>query len=158
LPLLMAMILGIVMYLIVFNLNLLRSGFRRVFSILADFLVRQMVAEGRSTETRRDWPSKAKRFEVYPHPDKNSRPSNRWLLYYALRLLFRPISQLFMKSFARINRARINRARRRAMDDIVVREPISRERSIVESSSFPQGEPVTSYDSRAAWLLLPAFA
>ncbi|KFY08509.1 hypothetical protein V492_06167 [Pseudogymnoascus sp. VKM F-4246] len=111
-----AAIIAFVTYFIVFNLNLLISGLRRLLYFPRNSLLKRMSSDDGSkndseddsdssdgsgysthdgTETirwkeksgKRYWQKKAKAFEVFPPRDDNQRPSNWLLLVYSVRIL-----------------------------------------------------------------------
>lgn len=96
-----AAVIGFITYFIVFNLNLLISGLRRLLAVPRNFLLKNMAKENnpkgadRSNTTEENnnqkpstnWPKRAKAFEVFPRQDEGLRPSNWLLLFYAIRLL-----------------------------------------------------------------------
>ncbi|KFY25266.1 hypothetical protein V493_04728 [Pseudogymnoascus sp. VKM F-4281 (FW-2241)] len=109
-----AAIIGFITYFIVFNLNLLISGLRRLFAAPRRSLLAKMMkehdtnddskdnSEGESTgksensedrkdksdgKRTKDWPTRAKAFEVFPRQEEGPRSSNWVLLFYAIRLL-----------------------------------------------------------------------
>jgi hypothetical protein len=107
-PILVASMIGITTYLIVFNINWLLDASQSVVDVPKNFLLRKMAAEGEKdgSKSRKGWPSRAKSFEVFPHQAKNPKPSNWWLLFYAFRLLFRAILSPFIPLWARLNNVR----------------------------------------------------
>lgn len=106
-----AAVVGFITYFIVFNLNLLISGLRRLFAVPRRSLLTRMMndnddsgdyskgepeGESESAYIRvnksngkrpTDWPKIAMAFEVFPLQDEGARPSNWLLLFYAIRLL-----------------------------------------------------------------------
>jgi hypothetical protein len=101
-PLLVAMVAGIITYAIVFNLDPLLWFFRRLFSVPREYLLWQTATKGqRRTNGAEKLASIAKNFEVFPRPDDNPRPSDWWLVLFAIWLvllaLFRLIRWAGMK-------------------------------------------------------------
>ncbi|KFY93622.1 hypothetical protein V500_03630 [Pseudogymnoascus sp. VKM F-4518 (FW-2643)] len=106
-----AAVVGFITYFIVFNLNLLISGLRRLFAVPRGSLLTRMMNDNDDSEDYSkgepegesesayirvnnsngkrpiDWPKIAKAFEVFPRQDEGLRPSNWLLLFYAIRLL-----------------------------------------------------------------------
>jgi hypothetical protein len=106
-PILVASVIAIITYLIVFNLTWLIAVFMGIVSVPKNFLLRKMAAEGEQdrSKKKKGWPSRAKSFDVFPHQDKNPKPSNWWLLLYAFRLLFRAIFYPFIRLWKTPNKS-----------------------------------------------------
>jgi hypothetical protein len=89
--------MGLVTYLTVFNLNLIISRVQAVASGPKQYLLDRMAEEkpkvneergsSEPAESPADWPTTAKRFEVFPQKDKTPKPSNWWIVVFALYLL-----------------------------------------------------------------------
>lgn len=103
-------ILGIITYLIVFNLNSLKSNLFWLLSFPKECLLKSMSNEKTSaTETRilteeqvqtsneeqSQWARLAKGFEVFPQINSEGVPSNWWFLVYAFRLLLLVMKKCF---------------------------------------------------------------
>lgn len=87
-----AAVIGSITYLVVFNLNIVISALHRLFTAPRKFLLKNMEAENMRGKGFVDWPSRANDFDLFPLPDKGRRPSNWWLLFYAIYL---PIRKAF---------------------------------------------------------------
>lgn len=73
----------------VFNLNTIISAIGRQFAAPRKFLLEKMATENKSGKGFVDWSSRAKDFDQFPLPDKDRRPSNWWLVFYAFYLPIR---------------------------------------------------------------------
>lgn len=81
----------------VFNLNSIMSRLQALVARPKQYLLDKM-AEANSkengerdpldaSESSDDWSTMAKRFEIFPQKDKNPKPSNWWIVIFALYLL-----------------------------------------------------------------------
>ncbi|KAF4219114.1 hypothetical protein CNMCM5878_003969 [Aspergillus fumigatiaffinis] len=115
---------GIITYLVVFNLDTLESLGRSVLSGPRNYLIRKMsstqsLSPGMKEKTAsqppdrsklkgnferniplssaQQWQSRAKDFEIFPRPDKNPKPSDWWLLLFAVRLSFTSVCDILSR-------------------------------------------------------------
>ncbi|KAF1956502.1 hypothetical protein CC80DRAFT_412723 [Byssothecium circinans] len=105
-PICVSAIGGIITYLVVFNLNILESLARSALSGPRNYLIGKMAStrplpnrpELTGGKTNR-WQSRAKDFEIFPKRDQNPKPSDWWLLLFAVRLLFTSAYNILSKPF-----------------------------------------------------------
>ncbi|KAF2876370.1 hypothetical protein BDV95DRAFT_602359 [Massariosphaeria phaeospora] len=111
-PVCVSAIGGIITYLVVFNLDLLESLARSALSGPRNYLVGRMAFTGNMEPTQPlanrpepiggktdRWQSRAKDFEVFPRRDQNPKPSDWWLLLFAVRLSFTSAYNILSKPF-----------------------------------------------------------
>ncbi len=113
-PLIVTAVLGIITYLIVWNLKIIVSMLSRLVERPRAYLLTMMKVKSTTgpyarTPESKQWARRADRFEVFPRKDEDGKPSTWWLLLYPLRRLYVFVMRPFVRSYRYV----LDRTRRR---------------------------------------------
>lgn len=104
-PITVGLALGLITYLVVFNLDLMLTTLRSLVSAPRAHLLAK-IKEGKPkrenvgnapgktgpTKLMTGWPKRAKEFEIFPAKNRDQTPSDRWIAIFAVCLFFKLIS------------------------------------------------------------------